>query len=79
MCNALCHNMSSVEASQSISSYKHRVDKLHDALQDVGKKHGLDDLEKIKEEGILEQVITHPLCLACKTTMVAKAAVLLSS
>lgn len=56
----------------------HWVEKLHHALQDVGKKHGLDDFEKIKEEGILEQVISNASCRACKTTMVTKAAVLLS-
>lgn len=32
-------------------------DKPHAGLQDVGKKHGLDDFEKIKEQGVLEQVI----------------------
>ena len=25
-------------------------------MQDIGKKHGLDNFEKIKEEGVLEQV-----------------------
>lgn len=41
-------------------------DKPHAALQDVGKKHGLDDFEKIKEQGVLEQVIRQLLCFhAC--------------
>ena len=31
--------------------------KSHGELQNVGKKHGLDDLDKIKEQGVLEQVI----------------------
>ena len=29
---------------------------LYCLLQDIGKKHGLDNFEKIKEEGVLEQV-----------------------
>ena len=38
------------------------ADNLHDVLQDVGKKHGLDDFEKIKEQGVIEQVTTQHLC-----------------
>jgi hypothetical protein len=29
-------------------------------VQDIAKKHGLEDFEKIKEEGIIEQVSMGP-------------------
>lgn len=34
-------------------------------LQDIGKKHGLDDFEKIKQESVLEQVIAQLMFIIC--------------